>query len=703
MRGRTIGSVVFGATLLGLSFCLTAVADQITPAIWPTTYYATLAGETGAGGGQADAGDDELAFLNTDIQQLSRVQVNAPSMATEVTSVTKQPSTIGRSAAAVFVITPEMIRRSGATCIPEVLRMAPGVCVSRYNSHGWAISIRGPHLHYSRELLVLIDGRAVYNTLYSGVYWDVQDLVLEDIERIEVIRGPGSTLWGSNAVTGVINIITKKAQDTQGSLVTTGGGNLDRSINQVRAGGGNGQGLAWRIYGKHFERGAEYLPTGANDDWRMGRGGFRVDWEPGQCGDRSLTVMGDYYGGREGDQWIAASPDFPYAESVVTDDSVAGANVLARWNRQFDESSGYTVQAYFDRAYRNEYPLGFMQTTFDADFEQRFPLAERHGLIWGLCSRQVRTNILHDTFATQMNVRADTFRLFSGFVQDEISLVEDKFIFTVGTKLEDNSYTGFEYQPSARLLWVLDERRVAWGAITRAVRLPAFSERYGCNYLGPVAPYPTFLELVGNVNVGAETMMAYEIGYRAQPTDRFAWDVAMYINAYENMIGSIDGPYDPGPPYGVQPMGLMNVGRGLGYGIELSATWNVTDAWELSGWYGVSILNLSSPPGSNPYIIQGTEKSVPHNQVQLHSLWDLGNHWELDGALRYMDTMMLQDVPSYLTMDLRLGWRRSENFEVALVGQNLLSSHHYEYATSPLMPVTTEVRRTVYAQMVLRR
>jgi len=704
MSGRINNLMILSAMLLCFAAAGALQAGQIGSATLPMLGYAFLAGDE-LGQQQSAQKDDELDFLETDIKQLSRVQVNAPSMSAEVTSVTKQASTVGRSAAAVFVVTQDMIRRSGATCVPEVLRLVPGVCVSRYNSHGWAISIRGPHLQYSRELLVLIDGRAVYNTIYAGVYWDVQDLVLEDIERIEVIRGPGSTLWGANAVTGVISIITKKAQDTQGSLVTTGGGNLDQSISQVRVGGNNGQGLAWRVWGKHFERGTEYLASGAHDDWRMGRGGFRVDWEPDRSGNRQLTVSGDFYGGEEGNQWIVAAPTFPYSQSVIGDDPVTGANVLACWNHQFDEQSSYSVQVYFDRAYRNEYPFGHMQSTFEADVEHRFPLTPRHGIIWGLTSRQTHTDVLHDTFGTNINVNEDTFRTFSGYVQDEIPLVDDILTFTIGTKLEHNSYTGFEFQPSARLLWALDESHVAWGAITRAVRLPAFIERYGSNYvtlMPPPLPYPTFFELVSNDQLEAETMVAYEIGYRAQTSERFAWDISLYMNAYENLTGSVDGSLDIGPGYFILPSTLANVGRGLGYGLELSAQWNVTDAWVLSGWYGLSILNLQSQPWADPYVITGTEQSVPHNQAQLHSLWDLGNHWELDAGLRYVDMMMLNSVPNYITMDLRLGWRPSEKFEVALVGQNLLDDHHPEFANSPMMPVVTEVRRTVYAQMVWR-
>lgn len=706
MRLGIIRSLAF---FMGFA-CLTSnnslLAQHITPAPLPPIYSTAWADQNQAATqkqstANSEKEEDGLGFLDQSMQQLSQTRVNAPSMNLEVTSVTKQASTVGKSPAAIFVITPEMIRRSGATCLPEVLRIAPGVCVSRYSSHGWAISIRGPHVHYSRELLMLIDGRKVYNTIHAGIYWDTQDMVLEDIERIEVIRGPGSTLWGANAVTGVINVITKNAKDTQDSLITAGGGNLDLSISQVRAGGSNGKGLAWRVYGKHFERGNEYLATGAHDNWRMGRGGFRLDWEPGRNDDRSLTVLGNFYGGEEGNQWNLTTPVAPYVQSFIGYDPVAGANVLARWNRRFSETSDYTFQTYFDRVYRNEYPLGHMQTTFDADFQHRFAVGERHNFVWGLESRQTHTDILRESFDVYMDRNEDTFQVFSGFVQDEISMIDDVLTFSLGTKLEHNSYTGFEFQPSARLLWTIDSRRVAWGAITRAVRLPSFSERYGHANIGmvPPPPLPMFFQLVGDEQVEAENMIAYELGYRSQTSDRFAWDVSTYINAYENIIGSTDGMPIFGPGYIIMPTMIGNQGRGLGYGMELTGQWTVNDAWRISGWYSVSILDFEAQPGSNPYIVIGTGQSVPHNQVQFRSQWDLGNHWELDAALRYMDAMVSPSVPSYITMDLRLGWRPSKNVEVALVGQNLLDDHHPEYANSPLCPVVTEVRRTVYAQM----
>ncbi|MBN1588228.1 MAG: TonB-dependent receptor [Pirellulales bacterium] len=671
----------------------------------PLLSYAWL-DDMGAGGPE----EDELKFLETDIKDLPRIRVGTPSMDTVVSTVSKQPSTVGRSAAAVFVVTPDMIRRSGATCLPEVLRIVPGVFVSRYSSHGWSVSMRGPHLQYSREVLLLIDGRTIYNTIYAGVYWDVEDLVLEDIERIEVIRGPGGTLWGANAVTGVINVITKNARDTQGPLVTSGGGNLDQSISQVRVGGSNGEGLTWRIYGKHFERGTEYLAGGAHDDWRVGRGGFRADWRPGQDKDRQLTVVGNFYGGEEGNEWVLTTPLAPpYYEAVIGDDPVAGANVLARWKREFDEDAGYSLQMYFDRAYRNEYILGHMQTSFDVELDHHFALGERHEFVWGLRSRQTHTDILRQTFDASMTSREDTFRMFSGFVQDRVTLVEDKLIFTIGTKLENNSYSGFEFQPSARLLSVLDDRHVVWGAISRAVRLPAFGERYGLSnvsYVPSALPAPLFFRVVGDEQVEAETMIAYEMGYRAQTSDRLSWDLNVYFNAYENLIGTTDGTidYDFANNCYFMPSVVGNTGRGQGYGLELNGQWAVSDTWRLSGWYSLSRLDLRVQPGTNPYVVIGTERSVPRHQAQLRSQWDLGNHWEFDAALRYVDSIgMTAPVPSYITMDLRLGWRPSKQFEVALVGTNLLDDHHPEYAPTPLIPVVSEVRRTVYAQVMWQR
>ncbi|MBN2025029.1 MAG: TonB-dependent receptor [Pirellulales bacterium] len=642
-------------------------------------------------------------ILDMDIDQLGKVDVKVPSMDVEVTSVAKHESTVGRSPAAVFVISNEMIRRSGATSVPEVLRLAPGVNVARVNSYTWAISIRGAQGRFANKLLVLIDGRTVYNQYCSGVYWDAQDLLLEDVERIEIIRGPGGTLWGANAVNGVINVITKKAQDTQGALVQTGGGNLDKSISSVRVGGNNGQGLNWRIYGRHFERGHELHPTFDYDDWRMGHGGFRVDYDLDRHGQDTLTVLGDYYGGNVGNFGARMFPTPPYFEPYTEDEGVTGANLLWRWTHKFSDDSDYTIQMYYDRTFRDSYAFKQETTAFDVEFQHRFPLTDRQQCIWGLDSRQIHNRMPNSTFLVTMVPPADTYRLFSGFIQDEITLREDELFFTVGTKLENNSYTGFEVQPSARLLWAPDKKHAVWGAVSRAVRLPSRVERDSIFRYGPwfVADPPStaFQQYNPYRDVKSETLMAYELGYREQTTERFAWDVALFFNVYEEMIGPRSGDRYVGPGYWIYPVIHDNAGRGHTYGFEWAAQWAVSDTWRLDGSYSFlrSYEWWAADAGS-----MGIE-GYPRNQARLGAQWDLGNRWQADAGFRYVDTIVGQSIPDYFTMDLRLAWTPRRDLEVAVVGTNLLDQGHPEFNLVSAAYGAMDVRRTVFAQLTWRR
>ncbi|MBN2293105.1 MAG: TonB-dependent receptor [Pirellulales bacterium] len=638
-------------------------------------------------------------FLDMDIEQLRKTSVTAPSFDVEVTSVSKQESTVGRSPAAIFVITSEMIRRSGCTTIPDLLRMVPGMDVAQVNSHTWAVSCRGINSQFARDLLVLIDGRSVYNQLFGGVYWDTQDMLLEDIERIEVIRGPGGTLWGSNAVNGVVNIITKKAQDTQGALVTAGGGNWDRINDGVRVGGNNGDGLYWRIYGKHFERGNEYAANDAYDAWRMGRGGFRLDWDLDKCDTDKLTVLGNFYSGNEGQMLIDTLPYPPYNQLVNHKSAISGANVLTRWEHRFDDESDWKLQLYFDRTYRDDYLPKQQTNTLDIEFQHRFPIGQRHNFIWGLDYRQVHDYLPRNSFFATFTPTELTTNLFSGFMQDEITLVEDRLFFTVGTKLEHNSYSGFEYQPSGRLLWSLDEKHAIWGAVSRAVRIPTRSEETCVANYGPITyvPMPTFLRASGNRDLNSEVLMAYEIGYRAQTTEHFSWDVASYYNVYEGLIWGREGMPFGENTYLVIPSPRENELHGYIYGAELTGHWALSQRWRVSTCYSYMHFVLDNPTPLTP------GNTAPNNQIRLNSSWDLGHDWDFDINLRYVDTISPLSVPSYLTMDMRLGWRPNKNLEVALVGQNLLDNHHPEWGYEGFGYMSDEIRRTVFAQLTWQR
>jgi iron complex outermembrane receptor protein len=636
--------------------------------------------------------DSELRELE---QALERPAVAAaPSMEQEVTTVSGQQSTVGRSPAAVFVVTQEMIRRSGATCIPEVLRMVPGLQVARTNSHEWAITARGFNTNVAglfasnNKLLVLIDGRTVYTPLYAGVNWDVQDLVLDDVERIEVIRGPGATLWGANAVNGVISIITKHAADTQGGLVRAGGGNFERGFGTARVGGQAADDVHYRVYGKWFERG----PTGHRigpefDDWRQGRAGFRTDWTPNDVD--LITLQGDYYEGRNG---VARSPVFNPSNE---DEVVTGGNVLTRWTGTLSDDSDYSLQFYYDRADRENRNLTFGQQidTCDVDYRYHFPFGYRHNIVCGAGYRTVSDKLTPLTSPTVVFFEpgSRSYYMASVFVQDEIALVHDELYLTLGTKLLNSTFAPFEVQPSARLLWSPETSWATWAAVSRAVRTPSRVENDLMLNLVPLSPPPV---IAFSESIESENLMAYEIGYREQPVEWFSWDVALFFNQYENLESFRNTP--PIPP-GL-PLTNANDNRGAGYGGELSAQVVMTPYWNLSGWYSFLGLQLEGGPLSiQPGI--DVEGSSPRNQAFLMSSHDLAENVQFDIIGRYVDDLAYQRVPHYISLDVRLAWHPIPDCEFAVVGQNLFDPQHSEFGGSPTRLPLNEIPRGVYGMV----
>lgn len=633
-------------------------------------------------------------ILNLDIEQLAKVPVRTPSvgfaMDTPVTTVTKQESTVGHSAAAVFVITPEMIRRSGATCIPEALRMAPGLDVAQINSSTWAISCRGFNSAYSNKLLVLIDGRSVYNTDFSGVYWNVQDVLLEDVERIEVVRGPGGTLWGSNAVNGVISIITKKAKDTQGVYASAGGGTQKQTLDGFRYGGKIGEDVNYRVYGKHFEQGPGFDPTGQVDDaWRQGRFGFRADWEPDRDGADLLTIQGDHYVGNSGTGIIPTDPGLPEQQT--------GENLLVRWRHVYDEQRDWSLQMYYDNASRFCTLQTEVVKTFDIDYQYRFPVNDRHSLTCGTGYRNVESYFPGgDQFTNWYPYPYFTTNYTNQFIQDEITLVDDLLTFTLGIKLEQNPYTGLEYQPSARMLWTPDAKRSGWAAISRAVRTPSRYQEQATITLPPLfdSVYP---RVFGQPDARSEAVIAYEVGFREQATEDLSWDIATFYNAYDNLVCTVT-PIQQMDVF--IPMILTNGPRGETYGVELASNYTVSERWRLYGQYTLFQMHLYPDPTQE---IEGGND--PCNQVYVRSAWDLREDLEFDLMARYVDRLVTLEVPSYITMDLRMAWRPRKHIELAVVGQNLLQAYHYEFAGGTVKSPTyaTEVPRGVYGTLTWRR
>ena len=654
---------------------------------------------------ESEADRDSLdGLLELSLEELSQTRVMAPALQQVVTTVSRQESTVARSAAAVFVITPEMIRRSGARTVPDLLRMVPGVQVARIDANKWAISIRGLNQRFANKLLVQIDGRTVYTPLFGGVYWDAQDIMLEDVERIEVIRGPGATVWGANAVNGVINILTKNSADTTGALVSTGGGKEERSFTNGRVGGHVNEDLHWRAYGKYDDHDNGFTgttselpgfprPAGAvSDDWRQGRGGFRMDWTPSDSDQ--LTFQGDFYNGTAGSRKLLPTPGpAPFTALNDFDDRLNGQNALLRWRHEFDDESDYTVQTYYDRTRRRTAIVDEDRETFDIDFQHRMPIAEKHRLIWGAAFQTSRDTIADDGFALSFDPAERSIDVLSCFVQDEFELIEDELYFTAGSKFEENTFTGFEYQPSGRLVWMPNEREAYWGAISRAIRRPSrINNDLTLRLLNPnpqLSPSGVHPVLRGNLNVVSEDLLAFELGYRAQPTEKFSWDVAGFYNDYNDMSapGLIVG-YPPQLAFGTLQDGAI-------FGIEWTANYQVTDRWRLYGSYSFLNVNIITADGS----IARNEHADPVHQANLWLAGELREDVQLDVMLRYVDAIFVTGVaiPSYVEMDIRLGWQASDSLELAIIGRNLLDDHHPEFLGEVFTgDIGTEIERSLY-------
>lgn len=594
----------------------------------------------------------------------------------EVTSVSKRPEKLSVTASAIQVISAEAIRRSGATSLPEALRLASNLQVAEVNASQWAVSARGFNSVLANKLLILIDGRTIYTPLYAGVFWDVQNPPLSSIERIEVISGPGGALWGANAVNGVINIVTRGAEETQGLAIEGGAGTELQGAGMLRYGGRLGPKLHARVYGEGFSRGSTKLTTGgdARDDWHLFQGGLRMDGTSGESS--TLTLQGDVYDGR---------PDPDGGSPVVA----RGGNVLGRWTRAIAEGSELQVQLYYDRAYR-DFGNGFTEdlATYDGDWQHRFQLGRRQEVVWGLGVRLMdhRTDNLQ-LFAFTPGHKL--LHLYSGFVQDQVLLVPDRLQLTLGTKLEHNDYTGLEVQPSGRLAWTPSTSHTIWAAVSRAVRTPSRLDRDFFLSLAPGVPF-----IVGN-GFTAEQLLAYELGWRLQPSARLSLSVSTFWNDYDNLRS-----VEPGPPPSNLPVTFRNGVQGHSYGVELSALWQAADKWRLRGGCTLFRKDLEVKPGSGDLNSGSAESDDPEQQCLLQSMLDLPAGFKLDGVLRYVDALPAPHVPSYVGLDVRLAWAPTPVLELSVVGQNLLKGRHLEF--QPSSPSPREVERRVYGKVTWR-
>ena len=623
-----------------------------------------------------------------------------------VTSVSKREQKLSQAAAALFVINQEDIRRSGALNIPDLLRMVPGLDVAQINSNTWAISARGFNHQLSDKLLVLIDGRAVYTPTVGGVNWDTQDVPLEDIERIEVIRGPGATVWGANAVNGVINVITKQAKDTQGVLATAGGGTQDQAFGTTQYGGKIGEDASYRVFTKYLDH--HDLPdlTGGDTDdgWHLLHGGFRVDGS--LSGNDSLTAQGDIYSGSEGsviEHITSISP--AVNESVQRRTDLSGGNILGRWNHVLANGSDTTVQVYFDRYLRLGPSTFEARNTADFDFQQHQRLGSRQDVVWGAGYRRSADQIA-GTIDGAFIPADRTMQLFSAFVQDEITLAPERVFLTLGTKLEHDAFTGFELGPSIRMSWTPSARDTIWAAVAEAARTPGRNEANGdFNIVAFTLPNgtPAELGLVGNPRQEAEHLLATDLGYRVQAGSRVSVDLSMFYNRYRELRTLEPGaPFlETGPvPHLDIPLVFSNQMHGTTEGLELSAHFKVTDRWTLSPGYALLHMSLVTEPGSQDTItVANTEGSNPRHQAQLRSSVNLPHGFAWDTNIYFVDRLPAQQVPSYTRLDMRFSWRPVERLELSVVGQNLLQDLHVESNDLLTSVEPTQVQRSVYAKL----
>jgi len=657
---------------------------------------------------QAHADTTAQAAAAGELKRLSVEEL----MNVEVTSVAKEPQRLLQAAASIQVITAQDIRRSGATSIPEALRLADNLLVAQINAHDWAISARGFNANLANKLLVLIDGRAVYTPLYGGVLWDVQDYLLEDIDRIEVISGPGGTLWGANAVNGVINIVTRAARDTQGLYVSGGSGQQLREQAGVRFGAAPASDIQLRVYGQYTKYADEVTSTGANaaDSPHMGRGGFRLDAQP-SAPDR-LTLQGDLYNGTERD-------------GINGEAGRSGANVLGRWTHTAASGASMSVQVYYDHTYLSQpfaaappnppffagFPAASLTddlNTTDVDFQYHFGWGTRQKLAWGLGYRSTHETD-NDLSLVRFTPSALDQALYSGFLQDEIQLASGVYL-TVGSKLEHNDYTGYEVEPSGRVQWSLDSRQLLWGAISRAVRTPS---RYDRDLLIPSglinAPPPlqfpaTYLQ--GSADFHSEALVAYEAGYRAELAPGLTGSLSAFYNDYHDLRSATATPTTATYvfPY---PVYFQNNVEGDTYGLELSGSYQLLDWWRLHAGYDLLRENIHAEPGRSDATGATNETADPQQQLALRSSMDLPHAVTLDAALRWVDTVHINNgptggpvtgtVPSYFGLDSRLAWRVNARLEVSVVGQNLLHARHIEYGFP--LPLREQIVRSVFGKI----
>jgi iron complex outermembrane recepter protein len=627
-------------------------------------------------------------------------------MKIEVTTASKSAQPWLNVPAAVYVLTNEEIRRSGATNVPDALRLVPGVHVAQVDASKWMVSIRGFSSRFANKLLVLIDGRTVYTPLFSGVYWDTQDVVLEDVDRIEVIRGPGATLWGANAVNGIINIITKSAAETQGTLVSALAGTEERVQGTIRHGGQISDETFYRVYARYVERDSSRSPLGGqgSDRWSATQGGVRLDWE-NESGDR-LVMRGDVRGGTLGQTTNRPVLAPPYVQPTDDRYHASSYSGLARYETQ--RAGGSTgVQLYFERSIRNAVEIEESRSTFDLDVQHAFPSGGAHTFMVGAGYRQTQDRLGSTALVSVRNPER-TDRLWSAFVQDEIRLSR-KAGLTLGVKLEHNDYSGVEVQPNARLSYQPNSSLTLWGSLARAARTPSRVEHDATlNILaGPAqGGLSSLVSISGSPRFDSESVIAYEAGARWQATDRLLLDAALFYNSYRGLRAFQAGtPFMQAlpVPHIVVPYTFVNGLSGHTAGFELMAQAQITDRWRISGSYSFLDTKLRLDPTiGDPFGLYGGDGrgTTPKHMLKLQSYTDLGRGLEFDAAVYYFDATT-RGLAAYWKGDVHIGWAPSPRFRFDLGIQNIFAPKQLQ-SNEALFERIHEVERGLYVRATWR-
>lgn len=638
--------------------------------------------------------------LSIDLTQLSIEEL----MQIEVTSVSKKEERLFESAAAVFILTQEDLRRSGVRTIQDALRLVPGMNVGQIDANKWAISARGFNQTLSNKLLVMVDGRSVYSRIFSGVFWETQDMMIQDVERIEVIRGPGATLWGANAVNGVINIITQSADETLGGAVHAGFGSQETGPFGIRYGHELGKNGACRIYSQYFQRGSSVLQSGkqADDRWWLLKSGFRSDY---RISNRdAVMISGEIYSGIVGQTIKPEYLDPSDKRMTAHDLNVSGGHLLSRWDHKVSRNSDFSLKMFYSDTRRDD-PLmiGGRFRNIDLDFDYRWIPNSRHSLIWGVGIRSASDHF-ENTQLVHFSPGSQRYNLYGAYIQDDIAFLGRRLFVTLGSKIEQDDMAGLEFQPNLRLRWLPTSHVTFWAAFSRAVRTPARSDKSFSmtRHLISIDDQIYFLQMQGGQDLPSERLYSHELGFRLHPTSRLYLDCTGFYHDYAHLRTYARGetytePSDSGTTYYVPYIAGDDM-AGHSCGIESFVEYQLN--WiRVRATYAFFRLFLKPDAHIVNMRAEDAEGEVPRHQWTLQAFFNLPWNLEFDSVLRFVDELPAVPIESYLTADLRIGWNPSQNWELSIIGQNLLQKYHMEFKESHIPFLSSEVRRQILGRV----